>query len=53
MAKRVVSGQPQQSALWVRLAARGSADQMPPLGTDRLNHGIVMDVGRWIIEMGE
>lgn len=45
---RIVAGDPSASALFFRLSSRGNADQMPPLGTERIDHGGAIAVGTWI-----
>lgn len=51
MQTRVVPGDPSASALFFRMAARGSAAQMPPLGTDVIDHGGAINVGTWINDL--
>jgi len=45
---RVVSGDPQASAVWVRMQARGSVAQMPPVGSEIADSAGLAAVRAWI-----
>ncbi len=52
--QRVRPGDPDQSAIAVRIASRRPATQMPPLGTQVVDEEAVRLVRRWIAEdLGE
>ena len=46
--ERVSAGRPRQSALWLRMASRAPAAQMPPLGTKVVDRQGLELVRRWI-----
>jgi hypothetical protein len=48
---RIDAGHPERSALMQRLASRYSALQMPPLGTELVDHAAVELIRRWIGEI--
>jgi hypothetical protein len=45
---RIVAGEPEASAILYRLSQRGTAEQMPPIGTDQVNEEGRAIVARWI-----
>ncbi len=50
---RIVPGDPERSAILFRMAQRGTAEQMPPLGTDRDNVEGTAIVRAWIERLAE
>jgi hypothetical protein len=48
---RVVPGAPEQSALLARMNERGTADQMPPIATERVDSEGVAQVRAWIASL--
>lgn len=49
---RVVPGAPEESALLARMELRGPREQMPPLGSERVDAEGVAQVRRWIVSLG-
>ena len=50
---RVTRGQPQLSAMYLRMEQRGLETQMPPLGTEMV-HEIGLDlIRRWILSLAQ
>ena len=49
---RVVPGAPEESALLARMELRGPREQMPPLGSERVDAEGVAQVRRWIASLG-
>jgi hypothetical protein len=47
-ALRVSPGNPEKSGLLLRMQQRGSDTQMPPLGTEHVDHAGVALIRRWI-----
>ena len=50
---RIVPGQPDRSGLWLRIASRNPALQMPPLGTQLADDEAIELLREWISELPE
>ncbi len=48
LATRITPGDTSASALFFRLSSRGNIAQMPPVGTERIDHAGAIVVGAWI-----